>query len=180
MENFLNPKEVVNLLPLKEGMIIADFGCGNGYFTLEMAKKIKPSGKIFALDIWKPSLEALNFRAKLEGVNNLIETRWANLEIPKGSGLSNNSCDLIFVANILFEIEKKETILEEAKRILKPEGYLVIIEWQPDKLPNKTFLYPLPKEELLLILEKLGFRIERELALGLTHYGFLAKRQPEN
>lgn len=175
MNAFLNPNEVINLLPLKEGMIIADFGCGNGYFTLEIAKRLKPSGKVLALDIWKPSLEALNFRAKLEGLNTLIETHYANLEMPKGSGLENNSCDLVFIANILFEIEKKELIFEEAKRILKPEGFLVIIEWEPDKLPNKNFLFPITKQDTLALLEKFGFKVERELALSLTHYGFLAK-----
>lgn len=175
MPSFLNPNEIINFLPLKEGMVVADFGCGNGYFTLEIAKKIKPSGKVWALDIWKPSLEALNFRAKLEGLNSFIETRWANLEIPKGSGLENNSCDLVFIANILFEVEKKETLFEEAKRILKPEGFLVLIEWEPEKLPNKNFLLPLSKQDSLELLEKFGFQIERELALGITHYGFLAK-----
>ncbi|MGC8651165.1 MAG: class I SAM-dependent methyltransferase [Minisyncoccia bacterium] len=175
MNAFLNPNGVINLLPLKEGMVVADFGCGNGYFTLEIAKRLKPNGKVLALDIWKPSLEALNFRAKLEGVNTLIETHWANLEMPKGSGLPNNSCDLVFIANILFEIEKKELIFEEAKRVLRPEGFLVIIEWEPDKLPNKNFLSPLSKQETLIFLEKFGFKVERELSLSLTHYGFLAK-----
>jgi len=40
MVSFLNPPDITNLLPLKEGMVIADFGCGNGYFTLEMAKML--------------------------------------------------------------------------------------------------------------------------------------------
>jgi len=175
MAPFLNPPDITNLLPLKEGMVIADFGCGNGYFTLEMAKRLKPSGKIIALDIWKPSLEALSFRARLEGLNNIIETKWANLEQEKGSGLTNDSCDLVFIANILFEIEKKNIIIAEAKRILKPEGFLVLIEWEPDKLPNKNFLFPISKQESLELLEKYGFQLERELSLGITHYGFLMK-----
>lgn len=175
MENFLNPTEVVKLLPLKEGMVVADFGCGNGYFSLEIAKKIKPTGKVIALDIWKPSLEALNFRAKLEGLNNIIETRWANLEQINGSTLPDNSCDLVFIANILFEIEQKNVIIEEAKRILKPEGSLVVIEWEPEKLPNKNFLFPITKTETLELAEKLGFKLERELSLSVTHYGLLLK-----
>jgi len=175
MASFLNPAEAINLLPLKEGMTVADFGCGNGYFTLEMAKRLRPAGRVIALDIWKPSLEALAFRSKLEGLNSLIETRWANLEVPKGSGLNDNSCDLVFIANILFEVEKKEIIIEEAKRILKSEGFLVLIEWEPEKLPNKNFLFPIAKQEALELLEKFGFQIERELSLSITHYGFLTK-----
>ncbi|MFA5360498.1 MAG: class I SAM-dependent methyltransferase [Candidatus Paceibacterota bacterium] len=175
MNSFLNPEEIVKTLPLREGMTIADFGSGSGYFSLAMAKAVKPSGKVISLDIWKPSLEALEFRAKTEGVFNIIETRWANLEEERGSNLPNNSCDLVLIANILFEIENKENLFLEAKRILKPEGYLALIEWYPDKLPVQQKLLPLNKEGALNLLEKSGFQLERELSLGVTHYGFLAK-----
>jgi ubiquinone/menaquinone biosynthesis C-methylase UbiE len=176
---FLNPQEIVKLFPLKEGSIVADFGCGSGYFSLAMANLVKPSGKIIALDIWQPALDALGFRVKLEGLSNVIQTKWANLEQEKGSGLENNSCDLVLVANILFEIEDKNTLIQEAKRILKNNGYLVIIEWQPDKLPSKEMLFPISKEEAMTLVEKEGFVIEREFSLGITHYGFLAKIKKE-
>jgi len=176
---FLNPVNVVKLFPLKEEMTVADFGCGNGHFSIEMAKILKPSGRIIALDIWKPALETLGFRAKMEGLFNIIEPRWANLEQPKGSGLPNNSCDLVLIANILFEVEKKEIIIEEAKRVLRPGGFLALIEWEPEKLPNKNFLYPFSRQESLSLLEKFGFKLERELSLGITHYGFLMKLPEE-
>lgn len=175
MNSFLNPEEIVKTLPIKEGMVIADFGSGSGYFSLAMAKCVKPSGKVISLDIWKPSLEALEFRAKTEGIFNIIEPRWANLEEDRGSNLPNVSCDLVLIANILFEIENKETLFLEAKRVLKPEGYFVLIEWHPDKLPAQKQLFPLSKDESLNLIEKSGFQLERELSLGITHYGFLAK-----
>ncbi|MGB9681337.1 MAG: class I SAM-dependent methyltransferase [Minisyncoccia bacterium] len=176
---FLNPQEIVKLFPLKEGMTAVDFGCGSGYFSLAMAQLVKPSGKIIALDIWQPALDALSFRAKLEGLSTIIQVKWANLELEKGSGLENESCDLVLVSNILFEIENKEVIIKEAKRILKNNGYLVIIEWYPEKLPSKEMLYPISKEEAMALVEKEGFVIERELSLGVTHYGFLAQIKKE-
>jgi len=175
MNSFLNPEEIVKTLPLKEGMTVADFGSGSGYFSLAIAKSIKPSGKVISLDIWKPSLEALEFRAKTEGLLNIIETRWVNLEEERGSNLPNGSCDLVLVANILFEVENKEKMILEAKRVLKPDGYIVVIEWYPDKLPAQKQLLPFSKEDALNLIEKLGFQIERELPLGITHYGFLAR-----
>jgi len=172
---FLNPEEIVKLLPLKEEMTVADFGCGAGYFSLAIAKAIKPRGRVIALDIWKPSLEALEFRAKLEGLFNIIEPKWANLEIEKGSGLPNSSVDLVLISNILFEIEKKDIIIKEAKRILKSEGYMVLIEWHPEKIPNRDALFPIKREDALSLAEQNGFKLERELPLGITHYGFLFK-----
>jgi ubiquinone/menaquinone biosynthesis C-methylase UbiE len=175
MAAFLNPEAIIKLLPLKEEMTVADFGCGSGYFSLALAKALRPRGRVIALDIWKPSLEALEFRSKLEGLFNIIETKWANLEEERGSGLPNDSCDLVLISNILFEIEKKDKIIEEAKRILKPEGFLVLIEWYPEKLPNREALFPINKDEALGLVEKYGFKLERELSLGITHYGFLLK-----
>lgn len=175
MPAFLNPQTIVNLLPLAENMTIADFGCGTGYFSLELAKKIKPNGKVIALDIWKPSLESLSFKAKIEGLNNIIKPIWANLEMDKGSGLDNASCDLVFMANILFEVKNKQQLIKEAQRILKPEGFLVIIEWEPDKLPNKQFLFPINKQETIELVENFNFQLERELMVAVTHYGLLFK-----
>lgn len=175
MNTFFNPAEIVKTLPLKEGMVVADFGSGSGYFSLATAKIVRPSGRVIALDIWKPSLEALEFRAKMEGLLNIIETKWANLEEERGSKLPNASCDLVLITNILFEVENKKEFLLEVKRVLKPEGYIVVIEWHPDKLPAQKQLLPFSKEDALMLIEKLGFQIERELPLGITHYGFLAK-----
>ncbi|MBP8617615.1 MAG: hypothetical protein BWY48_00072 [Parcubacteria group bacterium ADurb.Bin305] len=175
MNGFLNPQAVVNLLPLKEGMIVADFGCGSGFFSLAIAQIVKPSGKVIALDIWKPSLETLTFRAKASGLANVIETRWANLEAPQGSTLPNNYCDLVLMSNVLFQIENKTAVILEAKRVLKNTGKLVVIDWQSDKLPSPQKLFPISKPELLSLLEDNGFELERELAVGAAHYGFLLK-----
>lgn len=173
--NFLNPSKIAKLLPLKEGMKVADFGCGSGYFSLAIAKLIQPGGTVIALDIWKPSLDSLKFRAKTAGLSNTIKTQWANLEDEHGSHLPNDFCDLVLVSNILFEVEDKNTVIAEARRILKPEGLLVLLEWKADKLPSKEFLHPLRKDDALTLLEKYGFKLERELPLGVTHYGFLTK-----
>jgi len=175
MPSFLNPQTIVNLLPLSENMVVADFGCGNGYFSIELAKRVKPNGRVIALDIWKPSLESLSFKAKVEGLNNIIQPKWANLELDKGSGLDNASCDLVFMANILFEVKDKKQLIKEAQRILKPEGFLVIIEWEPDKLPNKQFLFPISKQEVIELAESFNFHLERELVVAVTHYGLLFK-----
>jgi len=173
--NFLNPNEVAKLLPLKEGMVVADFGCGSGHFSLAIAKVIQPGGKVIALDIWKQALESLNFRARIANLSHIIKTQWANLEKERGSRLTNDSCDLVLISNILFEVENKNAIIAEAHRILKPEGILVLIEWKTDKLPSKELLYPLSKDDALILIEKYGFKLERELPLGTTHYGFVTK-----
>lgn len=174
--SFLNPVKIIKELPLIEGMTVADFGCGAGYFSLALAKSLKPSGRVIALDIWKPSLDALSLRSRIEGVFNIIETKQVDLEKEKGSGLPDKSCDLVIISNILFQSAKKDVIINEAKRVLRPGGFLLLIEWHPDKIPNKDFLLPLTKEETLKLSEKHNFLLEREISLPDTHYGFLVKK----
>ena len=175
LNKFLNPDEIVKLLPLKEGMVVADFGSGSGHFALAIAKLIQPGGKIIALDVYKPALESLQLRARTTGLQGVIRTQWADLESEQGSELQSHSCDLVLLANILFQSKNKISLIKEAKRVLKPNGLLVLIEWQKDKLPNQASLFPLSKEEAFDLAGKYGFQIERELSLGATHYGFIAK-----
>ena len=174
-ETFLNPNEIIKLLPLRDGMTVADFGSGSGYFALAIAKLIKPGGKVFALDIYKPSLESLKFRARMSGLDGILETKQVDLESQQGSELKSQSCDLVLIANILFQIKSKDTLIKEAKRILKNNGLLVLIAWEKEELPNQEALFPINKEEAFNLIDKYGFQIERELSLGSTHYGFIAK-----
>jgi len=174
--NFINPQEIIKNLPLQEGMVVADFGCGSGFFSLAMAEKIKPNGQVVAIDIWKPALDVLTLKAKLTGLFNIIETKQGDLEAPKTLNLKENYFDLVLVSNVLFQIEDKTAVLKEAYRILKPNGYLVIIEWQPEKLPNAPLLKAIDKEPLIKLVAEIGFEIDREIASLPTHYSLLAKK----
>lgn len=170
MTGILNPQAVVQSLPIIEGMSIADFGAGSGFFSLALAHSLNNNGRVIALDASEKALDALNARAKLEKVSTIIETITANLEKPRGSKLNNGSVDMVLASNILFETKNKEAILKEAKRILKDTGYLVIIDWKPDKLPQSDLLYPLSSEEAKDLAKSLGFTFKEEIFVSDTHY----------
>lgn len=175
--SFINPNEVVKNLPLHDGMVVADLGCGSGFFSLAMAQIVKPTGKIIAIDIWKPALDTLGLKAKLAGLFNIIETKQVNLENPKGTGLNKESVDLVLISNVLFQIDDKEMLFQEIWRILKYNGYLVLLEWHPEKLPNSHLLKPVGYEALLKILLDIGFKRDRDILFTATHYGLLLKKE---
>lgn len=126
---FLNPGFIVNEFGLSEGMNVADFGSGAGYFTIIVAQRVGKEGRVYALDIMETALDSVREKAKAVGLEN-IEAIRTNLEVLGSSGLSDQSQDVVLLANILFQSDKKSEIVREAKRVLKESGSLIIIDWK--------------------------------------------------
>lgn len=171
--SLIQPEDVLKQLDLHNNMRIADFGCGNGYFSVPMAK-INNQGQVFALDVIKEALEAVISKANLEGVKN-IKTVHCNLEILGSSKLDDESIDLVLMRNILFQSQKKSEILKEAKRVLKSDGRLVLLEWAPgaSMAPKEGWL--IGKDEVKRLAQTEKFSFEKELALDNQHYGLIFK-----
>jgi ubiquinone/menaquinone biosynthesis C-methylase UbiE len=169
---FLHPEETVKQLNIKKWMKVADFGCGSGYFTLPIAKKLAHESRVYAADIIEEALESVRSRARLQGLFN-IETVRCNLEELNGTGLGENSMDLVLLANILFQSQKKVDIIKEAKRVLKESGEMAIIDWKPDQPmgPAKDFIVSLGAVKK--IVEDEGLRFKRELAVDKYHWGLV-------
>jgi len=113
MNGFLNPNEVLKQVELQKSMIAVDFGCGSGGWAIPLAKKLE-DGKVFAIDILEEPLSALRAKIKLEKVFN-IEPIKADVE--KTSRLTSESCDLVLMSNLLFQVEDIKKVLEEGKRV---------------------------------------------------------------
>jgi len=128
---FLNPDLIINEFGLREGMSVADFGSGAGYFTILVAERVGKEGRVYALDIMESALDSVRAKARAAGLEN-VEIIRTNLEVVGSSGLADQSQDVVLVANILFQSEKKSEIIREARRVLKDSGLLVIIDWKKD------------------------------------------------
>ena len=169
-QGFLNPAEVLKQLKLKKGMIAADFGCGSGGWVIPLAK-ILEEGKIYAIDILEEPLSALKGRAKLEKILN-VETIRSNVEAKNGSKLSDNSCDLVLMTNLLFECDDKKIVLEEGKRVLKPGGKILVVDWIKDN-PLTPEIEWVDFEEIKKIAKELDLKLENEFEAGLYHWGLI-------
>ena len=109
-DNFLHPERIIGLLEIQKGSVIADFGAGHGYFTIPLARATGPDGRVYAIEIQKAGLTVIRTKAKLEHLLH-IELVWADLDRPNGSQLKEASVDLVLMANILFQSEKKSDII---------------------------------------------------------------------
>ena len=168
---FLQPEEIIQQLNIGKEEIVADWGCGAGYFTIPLAEMAE-KGKVYALDILDTALESVKGRAKLEAIFN-IETRQCNLEKPSASGLADNSIDLILLANILFQSSQKPAIIKEAKRVLKQDGEIAIIDWKPNQPmgpPSNLIISP---DKIKEITRNQGLSFKREFPVDKYHWGMV-------
>jgi ubiquinone/menaquinone biosynthesis C-methylase UbiE len=112
------------------GSVVADLGCGTtGHFVIPAAKMTGPTGKVYAVDILKTVLAAVESRAKLEGATS-IQTLWGNCEESKGVRLPDNTTDITLVVNNMYQSKARRTFLAEAARITKNGGKVVVVDWK--------------------------------------------------
>jgi len=170
MNEFLNPKVVLEKLDLKENFIAADFGCGSGGWAIPLAK-ILTKGKVFAIDVLEEPLSALKSKLRGEGINN-IELKRANVE--NGVPILSNSCDLVLMTNLLFEVENIENVLKEGKRILKTGGKILVVDWKTEASfgPEKKVNI----ENVKRLAEKIGLKIKEEFEAGDYHWGLILEK----
>ncbi len=126
--NFSDPRTNVLQMGLRDGMKVADLGAGTGHYSIAAAPIVGKEGRIFAVDIQEDVLKHLKDSAHRAGRNN-IELIWGNMEKPGGTKLRDQSMDGIILSNVLFQLEHKDAAIQEMKRILKPQGKLLVIDW---------------------------------------------------
>ena len=168
MEEFLRPQQILDELELNKGMIAADFGCGSGGWVLPLAKKLE-GGKVYAIDVLKEPLSALGGKAQLQKLSN-IETRIADVE--KGTELPSDSCDLVLMTNLLFQCEDKKGVLAEGKRVLKPGGRILVVDWIKDNPLTREVEY-VSFDEIKEAARDLGLKLEKEFPAGSYHQGLV-------
>ncbi len=167
-------KAILEKVTINEKQHVAELGCGNfGFFVFPLAQLVGKQGKVYAVDILKPTLEAISRRAKSENLSQ-IYTVWSNLEIFRGTKIETNSLDRALLINVLHQSKKKIEILWEAIRLLKRGGKLLIIEWTKIDLP----LGPSPErrvdlKSLKTAIVKMGLNLDEEFVAGPYHYGLI-------
>lgn len=171
---FLEPAAIIVQLGITNGSVVADFGCGPGYFSLPLAKAVGEDGKVFALDVLPQSLESVASKAKLSGISN-IETKRVNLENENGSKLGPASADWVVMKDVLFQNTKKENMLKEAYRVLKNAGRVIVIEWgQRDMGVGPEKEIRIVPDDLKKMFQGQHFTIEKDIDAGDFHYAFVA------
>ena len=168
--DFLNINEVLNHLDVKKSDTVAEFGCGTADFTLALAKRID-KGKLYALDIQEEKLSVLKNKIASHYANN-VKVIKCDLEAPGGSTLRDDFLNIVLIPNVLFGVENKYGIMQEAKRVLKVGGQLLVIDWlKVSPLGPKENFFSV--DEVKKMAGELGLAFKQQFASGDYHYALL-------
>lgn len=145
-------------LGLKPGMTVCDLGCGNGFYSIAMAKMIAP-GKVMAVDIQQEMLHLLKLRcdeAKIENVQPVLGT----LVDPQ---MAAGSIDLVLMVDVYHEFSHPKEMLSAIRKCLKPGGQVALLEYREEdlKVPIKPE-HKMSKRQILKEYKANGFRLARE------------------
>ncbi len=170
---FADPVKIIDQLFVAEGMTVVDFGAGTGFYTIPLARKVGPYGKVFAIDVHAEHLAKIKNESVGLGMKN-VEVIMGDLEMPRGSGLLPATVDRIVLANVLFQADNPQAIAFEAKRILKHSGKVVVVDWIDSFSQMGPHKDHVVTEELArAIFESNGFTLESTIDAGSHHYGLL-------
>lgn len=130
-----------------EGSIWADLGAGNGTFTYPISQLLGPEGKVYAIDT---DAKVLNLNSKT------IDPNYAEITAIQADFTQSLNAlpmlDGIFLANALHYVQDQVSFLQQIIYKLKPNGKLVIIEYDMDR-KNPWIPYPISFERLKKIVQ---------------------------
>jgi len=167
------PQRVLALLDLRAGQVVADVGCGPGFFTLPIARAVQPGGRVFALDIVPEMLDRLRGRLGAHGVSNVDPLLSQESSLPLG----DMSCDRLLAAFLLHELADPAASLSEMRRVLRPHGSGVVAEWFARESPvGPPLRVRVPPHRAAAWLRAAGLTPEPPVTLGPYSYVIAFRR----
>jgi ubiquinone/menaquinone biosynthesis C-methylase UbiE len=140
---------------VKPGMTVGEVGAGNGYFTLKIARRVGPSGKVYANDIVEDFLAEIRHRA--------IELKLSNIETVLGTAtdprLPVDKLDMVFMVRSLHDMNKPVEVLDNIAASLKPGAKVVVVEVE-GKEYDGTWRGP-TLQQFLDVIARSRFALER-------------------
>jgi ubiquinone/menaquinone biosynthesis C-methylase UbiE len=132
------------------GMVVGEAGAGDGYFTLPMARRVGPSGAVYANDISRRALDRLQADARRERLEN-IHIVEGEVEDPR---FPRRDLQLIVIVHAFHDFSQPVEWLRNARKYLRPGATIAIIDRDPAQGGESHFW---PRERILRYAGEAGF-----------------------
>lgn len=168
--SFLNPKKIISGTIIGVSHKVADFGFGSGVFVKILSEKVGQDGHVYAFDIRQEIVGSVSNECRELKIDN-VSFLTTDLEKDKSTKLEDSILDFVLISSLFFQLENKEKVAKEAKRILKKNGKILFIEWKDYYKgigPDKNLIFT--KKEAINLFETLGLNLVNEISAGDYHY----------
>lgn len=142
------PEHVLDVLGVKEGMTVADVGAGSGYFTVRIARRVGPRGRVVATDLQPEMLDLLRTKVDKDKLANVVPV----LATERDAKLPRGELDLVLMVDVYHELPEPAATLAQVRAALRPQGRLALVEYRgedpdvPIKPEHKTTLAQVKRE----------------------------------
>ncbi len=158
--------KVIKLLGIDGGDVVADTGAGSGYYTMRVAPKVGPKGRVFAEDIVANYLQRLKTRVRHAGLTNVSFV----LGSPSDPRLPAGRIDTALLIHMYHEIEEPYGLLWKLRGSLKPDGRIAVVD-----LDRATEFHGTPKALLACEVKAVGYEL---VTMTELNPGYLAVFKP--
>jgi ubiquinone/menaquinone biosynthesis C-methylase UbiE len=171
---FFTPDQVLGKLGIKEGDIILDAGCGDGFISLAASELVGESGLVFAVDLDPHSIDKVIQMARKKRIENIDVI---NADISRTLSIENRIIDLCLMVNVFHGIEENgetRAVMREMKRILKYDGKIVIVDFKKiESFPGPPVSTRLEPKRMESVLREHGFEKKDYFEIGKYHYAMV-------
>jgi ubiquinone/menaquinone biosynthesis C-methylase UbiE len=124
---YQRPDRIMDELGIGEGSVVGDLGAGGGWFTVRLAYRVGPNGKVYAEDIQHQMIDAIRRRVGREQLKN-VETILGTQSDPRLPA----PVDAVLIVDAYHEMEQPVVLLRNVARVLKPNGRVGIVGYKKD------------------------------------------------
>jgi ubiquinone/menaquinone biosynthesis C-methylase UbiE len=169
-EEQLHPHDLLRSFGLRAGDTIADIGCGPGFFTIPAAEIVGPSGKVYAADVQSEMIAAIMMRVADLDIHHveILKTSETDVALPE------HSVQMVWLAFVLHEMDQRAVYLYRLRRALRPDGRIVILEWE--KKPTEAgppVNERLTPEDVLSDAKAAGYKVVEHRQITPDQYAFV-------
>ncbi len=165
------PDEVIRTMGLRDGSVVADLGCGTGFFARRMARAVAPRGRVYGVDIQPEMLDRMKKLLAQEGITNVVPVLGES-DDPR---LPEASLDWILLVDVYHEFQQPKPMLRKMRDALKEDGRIALVEYrlEGDSAAHIRTEHRMSVEQVLREWQPAGFRLVKRYSYLPTQHLFV-------
>jgi SAM-dependent methyltransferase len=158
--------KLIETLDVDPGERVADIGAGDGEWSVELARVVGESGRVYATEVDTDKIDEIRDRVGREKVGNVEVVRGTQ----ETTGLPDRCCDGILIRRVYHHFQNPRAMQESLRRALRDDGLLLIVDFgvkkswsRPEGVPASRDGHGIGRDLLVSEMKSAGFELVRDV-----------------